>query len=78
MTGNRVFQGIRGNGFTYVEYLNTGERELYDLEGDPYQLQSLHDAADPVVLEQLAAWLASLRECAGESCRLAEESPPLQ
>lgn len=78
ITGNRVFQGIRGNGFTYVEYLNTGERELYDLEGDPYQLQSLHDAADPVVLEQLAAWLASLRECAGESCRLAEESPPLQ
>jgi arylsulfatase A-like enzyme len=78
ITGNRVFQGIRGKGFTYVEYLNTGERELYDLEGDPYQLQSLHDAADPAVLDQLAAWLASLRECAGESCRSAEESPPIQ
>jgi arylsulfatase A-like enzyme len=76
ITGNRVFQGIRGNGFTYVEYLNTDERELYDLEGDPYQLQSLHDAADPAVLDQLAAWLAGLRKCAGESCRLAEESPP--
>ena len=69
INGNRVFQGIRGKGLTYVEYLNTGERELYDLERDPYQLQSLHDAADPAVLDQLAAWLASLRACAGESCR---------
>jgi N-acetylglucosamine-6-sulfatase len=73
-----VFQGIRGKGFTYVEYLNTGERELYDLEGDPYQLQSPHDAAEPAVLNRLAAWLASLRECSGESCRSVEESPPLQ
>jgi hypothetical protein len=48
------------------------------LERDPYQLQSLHDAADPAVLDQLAAWLASLRECAGESCRSVEESPPIQ
>jgi N-acetylglucosamine-6-sulfatase len=74
ITGNRVFQGIRGKGFTYVEYLNTGERELYDLERDPYQLQSLHDAAEPAVMNQLAAWLASLRECAGVICRSAEES----
>jgi arylsulfatase A-like enzyme len=76
ITGNRVFQGIRGKEFTYVEYLNTGERELYDLERDPYQLQSLHNAAEPAVMDQLAAWLASLRECAGDSCRSAEESPP--
>jgi len=77
ITGNRVFQGIRGNGFTYVEYLN-GDRELYDLEGDPDQLRSLHNETDQAVLDQLAAWLASLRGCAGESCRSAEESPPLQ
>jgi N-acetylglucosamine-6-sulfatase len=76
VTGNRVFQGIRGENFTYVEYLNTGERELYDLERDPYQLQSIHDAAEPAVLDQLAAWVASLRKCVGESCRVAEESPP--
>jgi N-acetylglucosamine-6-sulfatase len=76
ITGNRVFQGIRANSFTYVEYMNTSERELYDLEQDPDQLQSLHDTADPAFLNQLAAWLAALRECAGASCRLAEDTSP--
>jgi N-acetylglucosamine-6-sulfatase len=76
ITGNRVFQGIRGNAFTYVEYANTGERELYDLKKDPDQLQSLHDTADPAFLDQLAAWLAALRDCAGATCRLAEDTPP--
>lgn len=76
IAGNRVFQGIRANTFTYVEYANTGERELYDLEQDPDQLQSVHDTADPLFLNQLAAWLATLRECAGASCRLAEDTPP--
>jgi N-acetylglucosamine-6-sulfatase len=76
ITGNRVFQGIRANAFTYVEYANTGERELYDVEQDPDQLQSLHDTADPAFLNQLAAWLAALRECAGASCRLAEDTLP--
>ncbi|MGH7773490.1 MAG: sulfatase family protein [Candidatus Binatia bacterium] len=76
ITGNRVFQGIRTNKHTYVEYLNTGERELYDLEEDPDQLQSLHDTADPEILEQLASWLATLRACAGASCRSAEDTPP--
>lgn len=76
--GNRVFQGIRGNGFTFVEYLNTGERELYDLTNDPDQLQSIHNTADPLFLDQLAAWLKDLSTCAGESCRSAEDSPPVQ
>jgi N-acetylglucosamine-6-sulfatase len=76
ITGNRVFQGIRANGFSYVEYLNTGERELYDLTTDPDQLQSVHDTADPALLEGLAAWLRDLSTCAGESCRSAEDSPP--
>jgi N-acetylglucosamine-6-sulfatase len=78
ISGNRVFQGIRGNGFTYVEYLNTGERELYDLAQDPDQLQSIHDAVERVVLDQLGAWIAALRACSGESCRAAEDSPPVQ
>lgn len=72
ITGNRVFHGIRAKALTYVEYANTGERELYDLEKDPDQLQSLHDTADPALLDQLAA----LRECVGASCRLAEDTPP--
>jgi arylsulfatase A-like enzyme len=73
ITGNRVFQGIRGNGFTYVEYVNTGERELYDLTTDPDQLESLHDTADPQFVGQLGAWLQALRTCTGAACRAAED-----
>lgn len=73
ITGNRVFQGIRANELTYVEYINTGERELYDLTTDPDQLESLHDSVD---LTQLAAWLEALRTCAGADCRAAEDTPP--
>lgn len=76
ITGNRVFQGIRTNRHTYVEYLNTGERELYDLEEDPDQLESIHEKADAALLNQLSSWLAALSECAGESCRSAEDAPP--
>ena len=48
----------------------TGELELYDLALDPYELQNqilnpAYDAAEA----SLAARLASLRACAGESCR---------
>jgi N-acetylglucosamine-6-sulfatase len=78
ITGNRVFQGIRARGFSYVEYLNTGERELYDLTTDPAQLQSLHDTTDPAFLDGLAAWLKALSTCTGESCRSAEDAPPTQ
>ena len=69
--------GRSGNGFTairtprykYVEYAN-GERELYDLERDPYELESRH--ADPAyagIRTDLARRLAKLRSCAGSSCR---------
>jgi len=46
-----------------------GERELYDLREDPFQLQSLH--SDPRYSDELRALhsrLAALRDCAGERC----------
>ncbi len=76
ISGNRVFQGIRTVNHTYVEYLNTGERELYDLASDPDQLESIHATADPDLVEKLASWLGLLRTCAGESCRAQEDTPP--
>jgi N-acetylglucosamine-6-sulfatase len=75
-TGARVFQGLRTTTHTYVEYVNTGERELYDLVDDPDQLHSLHDTAEPALLAHLAAWLAQLRTCAGAACRAAEDTLP--
>jgi arylsulfatase A-like enzyme len=63
------YAGIRSARWKYVEH-STGERELYDLDVDPYELTSLH--ADPryaQVRQALAARLAALRSCAGNACR---------
>jgi N-acetylglucosamine-6-sulfatase len=57
--------------YTYVEYL-TGEKELYDLNADPYQLESIHDTADPALLENLHIRLGALKGCASASCQTAE------
>jgi N-acetylglucosamine-6-sulfatase len=65
----RGFAAIRTYRYVYAEY-TTGERELYDLERDPHQLQSLHD--DPgyaPVRADLARRLQALRVCEGEGCR---------
>jgi arylsulfatase A-like enzyme len=63
-----TFVGLRNYRYSYVEY-TTGERELYDLEKDPDQLESHH--SDPnysQVQGGLAQRLAALRSCAGPSC----------
>ncbi len=65
------YRAIRTEDYLYVEY-NTGERELYDLNKDPYQLQNLSATADPNLLKQLSSRLAELRSCAAASCRAAE------
>ncbi len=63
------FTGIRNSRFVYLEYAN-GERELYDLKIDPYQLDSVHlNPAYAAVRDELARRLAALRGCAGASCR---------
>jgi hypothetical protein len=53
----------------YAEYA-TGERELYDLNRDPFELESRHeDPAYAGVRNKLAGRLDALRTCAGASCR---------
>jgi arylsulfatase A-like enzyme len=58
----------------YIEYDN-GERELYDVAADPYQLDNLVMDADQSELERLSAWLAALVDCAAASCQAAESAP---
>lgn len=69
--------------YTYVEY-DTGEKELYDRIADPYEMNSLHNTADPTLLESLHTRLQALEGCAGhspdssnppESCSTAEDTP---
>jgi N-acetylglucosamine-6-sulfatase len=64
-----TFTGLRNYRYSYVEYA-TGERELYDLEADPDQLQSRHfDPNYAGVQAALAQRLAAMRACAGRACR---------
>ena len=63
------FTGVRSRRYSYAHY-EGGTRELYDLERDPEQLESVHD--DPryaTVRQRLAEVLRRLRDCSGESCR---------
>lgn len=55
------FWGLRTERYKYME-LGTGERELYDLEVDPYELQNVEsDPAYDEIEADLAARLAELR-----------------
>jgi N-acetylglucosamine-6-sulfatase len=61
--------GVRTRNYVFARQ-ESGELELYDLERDPEQLESVHD--DPRYAEvraRLAAELARLRDCAGVECR---------
>jgi arylsulfatase A-like enzyme len=53
----------------YVEYQG-GFRELYNLDSDPYELENAYSGTSP---PDLNARLDTLKACAGESCRTAED-----
>ena len=66
--GARWYAAVRTARFVYIEH-STGERELYDLSIDPYQLRSRHaDAAYAQVRAALAEQLHRLQACAGQTC----------
>jgi len=65
------FFAIRTSQYMYAEY-PSGERELYDLKQDPYELSNLASSADPNLLNQFSIWLKKLTSCSGDSCRTAE------
>jgi arylsulfatase A-like enzyme len=66
--GPMTFTGLRTSRYKYVEYA-TGERELYDLQNDPYELQNLAGTPEAANVEQrLADELAEVRNCSGSAC----------
>ncbi len=69
--GRPGLQAVRTRDYLYVEY-DDGDRELYDLRQDPYQLDNLYEIADLGLLRQLQARLDALRDCAATECRAAE------
>lgn len=69
------YTGLRTLDLKYIEYAD-GERELYDLSNDPYELENQAASADPARLAQLSAWLHGLHVCATDGCRSQELLPP--
>jgi N-acetylglucosamine-6-sulfatase len=67
------YRAVRTETHKYVEY-NNGDKELYDLRADPYELDDIYDSADPALLEDLKARLEALKNCSEEGCREAEDA----
>ena len=59
-----VIKALRTEHEVYVEY-RSGPRELYDLRTDPYQLQNVYAAVDPVHIADLSRRLAELAVSTG-------------
>jgi N-acetylglucosamine-6-sulfatase len=70
--GHPALEALRTEDGLYVEY-ESGERELYDLREDPYQLDNRYGVAGPDLIQRAEGWLEALRGCAGETCRAAED-----
>lgn len=69
------FKALRTDRYSYIKHAD-GQKELYELESDPYQLNSLHDSSRyEELMSILDARLRELRGCAGEDCRKAEDAP---
>jgi N-acetylglucosamine-6-sulfatase len=68
-----TFRAVRTETHKYVEY-DGGDRELYDLKNDPYELENVYETADPTLIEDLEARLEMLKECSDDRCRQAEDA----
>jgi hypothetical protein len=66
------YRAVRTKEHVFVRYAS-GERELYDLRQDPYQLASQHASAGSALLAELNSQLDALKDCASDSCRTAED-----
>jgi N-acetylglucosamine-6-sulfatase len=77
LKGQHAFRGLRtADGETYVEYEETGEREYYDLQADPWQVESAHRASGNAKrLRALSGHLSDLETCAGMTCWEGEDAP---
>ncbi|MFN8591206.1 MAG: sulfatase [Thermomicrobiales bacterium] len=73
-TSDPAFKALRTEDYLYAEHSN-GQRELYDLGRDPYELENLVESSDQALLDALATRLAAVAGCAGQGCRDIDAEP---
>lgn len=66
--------GFRSRRWLYTRFV-TGERELYDLRADPWQLDNIATTADAELIQALDARTRDLAACSGDRCRELEDLP---
>lgn len=68
-TSNAVaYEGIHTDRYVYIEY-RTGDKELYDLQKDPYELNNMARwPSRKSLVRSLHTQLAQLKSCFGASC----------
>ncbi len=62
------YSALRTRRYLYAEY-RTGEKQLFDVVKDPYEIHNLAATAPPALLARLSHRLAQLEHCSGASCR---------
>ena len=70
-----AYAALRTATHMYAVY-STGEKELYDLTRDPYELNNIINTADRKLVDQLDKWLSEYRKCKGAGCREIDAAPP--
>jgi len=66
-----TYKALRTKNFSWVRYVN-GERELYDMRNDPYQVSSRDPGDNQRLVRRSNAQLDRLENCDGAECRAAE------
>lgn len=73
MIESNTFDAVRTERYIYADHFggnSAGQKELYDLDLDPYELNNLAgNSAYAGVQSALAGRLALLRSCSGDGCR---------
>src|SRR3954447_18273696 len=63
------YQGVRTDRYVYAEH-TTGEKELYDLQNDPFELRNLWKVKSAApIWNAMAGQLDRLRTCLGDLCQ---------
>jgi arylsulfatase A-like enzyme len=70
--GDDGYVAVRTSRWKYIEYIN-GDRELYDLRNDPFELESIHDDRSKKALKtRLSRLIERFRDCSGDDCVITE------
>ncbi|HSJ22283.1 MAG TPA: sulfatase [Nocardioidaceae bacterium] len=64
-----LYRGVRSSQYSYIAWqiMGSEEEEFYDLDEDPFQLDSRHEATSQALITA-RAYYEKLRDCAGPTC----------